>query len=122
MIAGVSGTPFTCFGAMLLRRAVSPQVLLRGAGGESVFGANLLQCRCHFPFAGERNALALAVLSAISAAWDAVIRARHNGLAGGRVPIENTRGAEVEALQIEETILAFDDGKPGKACSLTGRH
>jgi hypothetical protein len=31
-------------------------------------------------------------------------------------------GAKVKTLKIEEAILAFDGGKPGKTLSLTTRH
>jgi hypothetical protein len=91
-------------------------------GGASIFGANPFQRRCHFLLAGERNALAFAILDATAAAWDAVKRARHNRLARGRVPIENIGGAKVKTLEIEEALLAFEGRKPGKTLSLTARH
>ena len=91
-------------------------------GSASIFGANPFQRRCHLLFAGKRNALALAILGATAAAWDAVKRARHNRFARGRVPIENICGAKVETFEIEEAILAFEGGKPGKTFSLTARH
>lgn len=91
-------------------------------GGASIFGANPFQRRCHLLFAGERNVLALAILGATAAAWDAVKRASHYRFARGGVPIENTCGAKVKTFEIEEAILAFEGGKPGKTLSLTARH
>lgn len=91
-------------------------------GGASIFGANPFQRRCHFPPAGKRNALALALLSATTAARDTVKRACHNRSARGRVPLEHISGAEVEALEVEEALLRFNGGKPRQALSLTARH
>jgi hypothetical protein len=73
-------------------------------------------------FDGERNVLALAILGATAAAWDAVKRARHNRFARGGVPIENVCGAKVKTFEVEETILAFEGGKPRETLSLTAGH
>ena len=91
-------------------------------GGVPIFGANPFQRRCHFLFAGKRDVLALAILGATAAAWDAVQRARHDRFARGGVPIENVCGAKVKTFEIEEAILAFDDGKPRKTLSLAAGH
>ena len=91
-------------------------------GSASIFGANPFQRRCHLLFDGERNVLALAILGATAAAWDAVKRARHNRFARGGVPIENVCGAKVKTFEVEETILAFEGGKPRETLSLTAGH
>jgi len=91
-------------------------------GGASIFGANPFQRCCHLLFAGERNVLALAILDATAAAWDAVKRTRHDGFARGGVPIENTCGAKVKTFEVEEAILAFEGGKPRKTLSLAAGH
>jgi hypothetical protein len=90
-------------------------------GGKSIFGTNPLQRRRHFLFARKRNALSFAPLGTTATAWNAVEGASHHGLAGGRVPIKNTSGAEVKALQVGQAYVAVEDGKPGKALSLTAR-
>jgi len=91
-------------------------------GEESIFGANPLQCRRHFLFARERNALSFALLGATATARDTVQGARNHGFAGGRVPIKNSSGTEVKAFQVEEAYVAVDDGKPGKPLSPTARY
>ena len=90
--------------------------------GASILGADPFQRRCHLLFAGERNVLALAILGATAAAWDAVERARHNRFARSGIPVENICGAKVKTFEIEEAILAFEGGKPREAFSLAARH
>ena len=122
--------PFVFLGASCLGR---PGAAFRGrgeraashavaGGGAFIFGANPLQYGCYFPFAGERYVAAFAVFGATAAAWDAVKRARHNRFACDWVPVENTCGAEVEALKVEEAILAFDSGIPRKSLSPAAKH
>jgi hypothetical protein len=82
-----------------------------------MFGANPLECCLHFLFARKRNALGLAVFGATAAAWDTVKGASNERFAGGRVPIKDIGGTEIKALQVAETYLAVDGGKPGKPLS-----
>jgi hypothetical protein len=91
-------------------------------GEESIFGANPLQCRRHFLFAGKRNALSFTLLGAAATAWNTIKGARNHGFAGGRVPIKNSSGAEVKALQVGEAYIAVDGRKPGKPLSPTARY
>ena len=90
-------------------------------GEEPIFCPYPFQRHRHFLFTRKRNALAFAVLGATATAWDAVKGARNDGPARSRVPIENTCGAEVKTLQVADTILAVDGGKPGKPRSSTAR-
>ena len=92
-----------------------------GFASASIFGANPFERRCHFPLAGKRNALALAVLGATATAGDAVEGPGHEGFARGRVPIENIRRAEVEALQVAKTPSTLDGRKPGQSLSWSAR-
>ena len=113
---------FLSLGEPLSGHWAAQPLLLPMKGRDPVFGPNPFQCLCYFPFAGERYVAAFAVFGATAAAWDAVKRARHNRSARGAVPFEYICGAKAKTFEIEEAILAFDDGKPGKAPSLPARH
>jgi hypothetical protein len=91
-------------------------------GEEPIFGANPLQCRRHFLFAGKRNAFSFTLLGATATTWDTVKGARHHRFAGGRVPIKNSSGTKVKALQVGEAYVTVDGGIPGKPLSPTAKY